>query len=82
MIIRIFKNILVKYGGTFLSSHHSGGKDRRISEFKASLVYIMSSRTTRTTKPNQNKNILKEVQTLFQKQKGLKVEYCEAGKRI
>jgi hypothetical protein len=38
-----------------------GGRGRRISEFKASLVYRVSSRTARATeklcleKPNQNK---------------------------
>jgi nitrogen fixation protein FixH len=52
-------------GGTCLSSQHLGGRGRWISEFEASLVYKVSSRTARPiqrnpvsknqTKPNQKK---------------------------
>ena len=51
-------------GGAHLESQHAGGRGRRISEFKASLVYSVSSRTARATqrnpvsknqKPKQNK---------------------------
>jgi hypothetical protein len=34
------------------NQEHSGGRDRRISEFEASLVYKVSSRTARTTQRN------------------------------
>jgi hypothetical protein len=49
-------------GGTHLSSQHLGGRGRQISEFEASLVYRVSSRTARATqrKPTkQNKNKIK-----------------------
>jgi hypothetical protein len=39
-------------GGTRLQSQHSGGRGRRISEFEASLVYKVSSRTARAIKRN------------------------------
>jgi hypothetical protein len=38
--------------GTCLYSHHLGGRGREISEFKASLVYRVSSRTVRATQRN------------------------------
>ena len=49
--------------GTCLYSHHLGGRGREISEFKASLVYRVNSRTVRAiqrnpvskTKTKQNK---------------------------
>ena len=34
-----------KLGGSLLYSQHSGGRGRQISEFEASLVYKVSSRT-------------------------------------
>jgi hypothetical protein len=34
-------------GGTHLYSQHLGGRGRQISEFEASLVYRVSSRTAR-----------------------------------
>ena len=37
------------HGGTCLYSQHSGGRGRWISEFKARLVYKVSSRTARAT---------------------------------
>jgi hypothetical protein len=45
-------------------SQHLGGRDRQISEFEASLVYRVSSRTARATQrnpasKNQKKNSLK-----------------------
>lgn len=36
-------------GGAHLYSEHSGGRDRMISEFHASLVFIGNSRTFRPT---------------------------------
>ena len=35
-----------------LYSQHSGGRGRQISEFEASLVYRVSSRTARATQRN------------------------------
>jgi hypothetical protein len=59
------------HGGACLYSQHLGGRSRRISEFKASLVYRVSSRTSRAiqrnpvlkkTKQNkQKKEIKKEI---------------------
>jgi hypothetical protein len=46
-------------GGARLLSQHLGGRGRRISEFKARLVYKVSSRTARATQRNpvsKNKN--------------------------
>jgi hypothetical protein len=34
------------------SSQHSGGRGRQISEFEASLIYKVSSRTARATQRN------------------------------
>jgi hypothetical protein len=45
------KNIAGR-GGTRLQSQHSGGRGKRISEFEASLVYKVSSRTARATQRN------------------------------
>jgi hypothetical protein len=39
-------------GGARLKSQQSGGRGRQISEFEASLVYRMSSRTARATQRN------------------------------
>jgi hypothetical protein len=39
-------------GGTCLQSQHLGGRGRLISEFKASLVYRVSSRTAREIQRN------------------------------
>jgi hypothetical protein len=39
-------------GGAGLESQHSGGRGRRISEFEASMVYKVSSRTARATQRN------------------------------
>jgi hypothetical protein len=39
-------------GGTRLLSQHLGGRGRWISEFEASLVYRVSSRTARATQRN------------------------------
>jgi hypothetical protein len=54
---------------------HWGGRGRRISEFEASLVYRVSSRTARTIQrnpvKNKNKNKNKKTnQTKTQKQPG------------
>ena len=46
-------------GGTRLYSQHLGGRGRQISEFKASQVYKVSSRTARAIQRNpisKNKN--------------------------
>jgi hypothetical protein len=58
-------------GGTCLYSQHLGGRGRQISEFEASLVYKVSSRTAKATqrnpvsrnKKNKNKNKNKNKQT-------------------
>jgi hypothetical protein len=39
-------------GGTCLYSQHLGGRGRQISEFEASLVYRVSSRTARAKQRN------------------------------
>jgi hypothetical protein len=44
--------ILPGGGGARLYSQHLGGRGRRISEFEASLVYRVSSRTARATQRN------------------------------
>jgi hypothetical protein len=46
------KKIFAGRGVACLSSQHSGGRGRRISEFEASLVYKVSSRTARATQRN------------------------------
>jgi hypothetical protein len=51
---------LAGLGGARLWSQHSGGRGRRISEFEASLVYRVSSRTARATQRNP---VLKNKQT-------------------
>jgi hypothetical protein len=43
---------MVGSGGTRHESQHSGGRDRRVSELEASLVYRVSSRTARATQRN------------------------------
>ena len=40
-------------GGAHLYSQHLGGRGRRISEFEASLVYRVSSRTARAIQRNR-----------------------------
>lgn len=37
------------HGGTFLYSHHSGGRGRYVSMFKDSLVYILSFMSAKAT---------------------------------
>ena len=52
-------NLKLGSGGTRLWSQHLGGRGKRISEFKDSLVYRVSSRTARATQTNpvsKNKN--------------------------
>jgi hypothetical protein len=57
-------------GGTRLQSQHSGRKGWQISEFEASLVYRMSSRTARATQRNSIlKNKTKQNKTKQKKQK-------------
>jgi hypothetical protein len=46
------KNSWIGSGVTGLLSQHLGGRGRRISEFEASLVYKVSSRTARATQRN------------------------------
>jgi hypothetical protein len=52
-------------GGTCLSSQHLGGRGRLISEFEASLVYRVSSRTAKATQ----RNLVSKNQTKTNKQK-------------
>jgi hypothetical protein len=59
-----------------------GGRDRRISEFKASLVYKVSSRTARATQRNpvskkQNNNNKKKNKNTPKKQKEKKETYVQ-----
>jgi hypothetical protein len=49
-----------------------GGRDRQISEFKASLVYRVSSRTARTTQRNP---VSKKRNKQKQQAKALKTEF-------
>jgi hypothetical protein len=61
-------------GGTCLYSQHLGGRGRRISEFEASLVYRVSSRTVRATQRNPVlKNKTKQNKTKQNKTKQNKV---------
>jgi hypothetical protein len=46
------KTIKAGCGGACLQSQHSGDRGRRISEFEASLVYKVSSRTARAIQRN------------------------------
>jgi hypothetical protein len=50
MVARISSG--ARRGGARLLSQHSGGRGRRISEFEASLVYKVSSRTARAIQKN------------------------------
>jgi hypothetical protein len=64
------------HGGTGLYSQLSGGRGRRISEFQASLVYKVSSRTARAIQRNPvSKNKTKQTNKTKQnkKKKGGKV---------
>jgi hypothetical protein len=68
------KNLyLARHGGARLSSQHSRGRGRWISEFEVSLVYRVSSRTARAIQRNpvskKNKN---------KKQKNLYLKHTEA----
>jgi hypothetical protein len=56
-------------GGARLQSQHSGGRGRWISEFKASLVYRVSSRTARATQRNPISKIKKRKETKKSKEK-------------
>jgi hypothetical protein len=56
-----------------------GGRGRWISEFKASLVYRVSSRTARATQRNpvlKNKNKNKKQKTRKKKNKNKKIYIC------
>jgi hypothetical protein len=62
----LIEHVVAGCGGSRLSSQHSGGRGRQISEFEASLVYKVSSRTPRATQRNpvsKNKNKNKNKQT-------------------
>jgi hypothetical protein len=53
-------------GDTCFSSQHLGGRGRQISEFEASLVYKVSSRTAKATQRNsvsKNQNNTKQNKT-------------------
>jgi hypothetical protein len=57
---------------------HLGGRGRRISEFEASLVYRVSSRTARTTQRNPvSKNKTKQNKTKRKKKKKKPIYLCE-----
>jgi hypothetical protein len=57
-----------------------GGRGRQISEFKASLVYKVSSRTARATQKNPvSKNQKKKKKKKKEKKK---VETCEGQRKI
>jgi hypothetical protein len=64
--VALLKNFTGR-GGTCLWSQHLGGRGRRISEFEASLVYKVSSRTARTIQRNpvSKKNQKKKRKRLF-----------------
>jgi hypothetical protein len=57
---------MVGHGGARLLYQHLGGRGRQISEFEASLVYKVSSRTARATQRNP---VLKKQKTKKQKTK-------------
>jgi hypothetical protein len=72
---------LVRNGGARLQSQHSRGRGRQISEFEASMVYKVSSRTARaiqrnpvsknkTKKKKKRKRKRKERNDIFQFLKG------------
>jgi hypothetical protein len=52
--------VFIKFPKNCKRSQHSGGKGRRISEFKASLVYKVSSRTARAIQRNPSSKKKKE----------------------
>ena len=47
VFVKMHKKIWPGSGGAHLLSQHLGGRDRRISEFEASQVYKVSSRTAK-----------------------------------
>jgi hypothetical protein len=47
-------------GGARLQSQHSGGRDRRISEFEASLVYTETARAIQRNSVSKNKQTNKQ----------------------
>jgi hypothetical protein len=64
-------------GGTRLESQHLGGRGRQISEFKASLVFKVSSRTAwaiqrNPVSKNQKKKKMHDTTGIYQRlEKGL-----------
>jgi hypothetical protein len=48
----IRRGVVLGSGGARLYSQHLGGRGRQISEFEASLLYRVSSRTVRATQRN------------------------------
>jgi hypothetical protein len=54
-------------------AHTLGGRGRQISEFKASLVYKMSSRTARATQRNPVSKKTKKKKKKEKKRKGKKM---------
>jgi hypothetical protein len=61
------------YDGTHHThSQHSGGRGRWISEFKASLVYRVSSRTARATQRNPVSEKKKKKKEIKRKRKEIK----------
>jgi hypothetical protein len=51
-VVALCKLIILELGKGRLGDQHSGGRGRQISEFEASLVYKVSSRTARATQRN------------------------------
>jgi hypothetical protein len=61
---------LVRNGGARLQSQHSRGRGRQISEFEASMVYKVSSRTARAIQRNPvSKNKTKKKKKEKEKEK-------------
>jgi hypothetical protein len=54
---------IVDYSAIKNQGHHLGGRGRQISEFKATLVYRVSSRTARATQRNPVSKNQKSKQT-------------------
>jgi hypothetical protein len=68
------------HGGARLYSQHSGGRGRWISEFEASLVYKVSSRTARATQRNPvSENKTKQKQKNYFKSFSFLMEISAGG---
>ena len=63
----------------FSQSQHSGGRGRQISEFKASLVYKVSSRTARAIQSNPVSKNQKQESFSSEVSSSVKVQYFEGS---